>query len=318
MNAMKIRFLATIFLFPGLLPAAFSSPLTAPVLNKKGSVAATAPGGGIKLSEKGGFLPERTSIQTSPNSSLTYLAYPGGAVKLDEKTNSTLQHIEVVRDGDHIQRRAALMRLDAGRLFYTILKFQNKATQFQVTTPDRVVAVREKKPKPEGTDVAGMVEVKDKQTYATILSGSASISGTGGNPITVNAGSFYASDGTHITVLNLITGNFTTYDESGNVLNSRIATNAELLAGRTDFQSALGVAEEAVAEAGLDSSIGTAIAQTINQINRYLAFNGDPAISTTAVGSTQSSHPGPLLLGMNNGGSANPANTSGVIRSNER
>lgn len=315
---MKIRLLTAIFLFPGLLPAAFSSPIMAPVLYKKGGVAATAPGGSITLSAKGGALPEKTSVQTSPGGTITFLAYPGGAVKLDEGTNSTIQHLEVVRAGEHIQRRAALMRLDAGRLFYSILKFQNKVTQFQVTTPDRVVAVREKKPKPGGTDVAGMVEIKDKKTYATILAGSASIASAGGQSITVDAGSLYSSDGTHITVLNLITGNFSTYDESGNLLDSRNATGPELLAGRTDFQVALGVAEVAIEEAGLDPSIATAISHTINQINTYLASNGIQSISTTAIGSAPTTHSGVQLPGMNNAGTANPANISGVVRSGER
>jgi hypothetical protein len=315
---MKIRLLATIFLFPGLLPAAFSSPIMAPVLYKKGGVTATAPGGSITLSDKGGELPEKTAVQTSPGGVITFMAYPGGAVKLDESTNSSIQHLEVLRANGHIQRRAALMRLDAGRLFYSILKFQNKATQFQVTTPDRVVAVREKKPKPGGTDVAGMVDIKDKKTYATILAGSASISSAGGQAITVDAGSLYSSDGAHITVLNLITGNFSTYDESGNLLDSRNATGPELLAGRTDFQFALGVAEVAIEEAGLDPSMATAISHTISQINTYLASNNIPSLSTEGIGSAPTNRLGSVLPSMNNASTANPANVSGVVRSGER
>ena len=111
------------------------------------------------------------------------------------------------------------------------------------------------------------------------------------------------------------------FDALGNVTETRTTSGSELLAGRADFQVALGIAQQAIAAASLDGETVAAISQTVNQLNRVLAADGLDALiaagSNTPAGKTvQALTYAPF--GMDGAQTANPANISGVVRSGER
>ena len=85
---------------------------------------------------------------------------------------------------------------------------------------------------------------------------------------------------------------------------------------------ALGVAQQAISVAALDVGMFAAITRTLGQVNGYLAANGLQILTTTAVGATTANagFGGSTyrLPGMDGAQTANPANTSGVVRSGER
>jgi hypothetical protein len=317
------------------LSSALAGPIMASVVHKTGTVTATAPGAGAVTSQAGHALPEKSSLKTEPGSEIALNPFPGASVLITEKSETTLEQMEFVRDGEHVSKRAATLRLDAGRLFYSIEKFKPEVTKFQVTTPGRVVAVRANVIKPGGVDLAGMVEIVGKSLVVTVLSGSAAVSrqgsgsittevsGQSSSSVTVNGGSVFSDAPEGARLVNLTSGQVTLFDALGNALETRAATASELLAGRSDFQTAVTVAEQAIATVSLGGDITAAITQTLVKVNSNLALNGLEAMTTVAVGasetsSTSASRSGYPSLGMDGGQTANPANTSGVVRSGER
>jgi hypothetical protein len=320
---MKTHILNSLWFSLFSLSSALAGPIMAPVVHKTGTVTATAPGGGVVTSQVGHALPEKSSLKTDPGSEIAFDPFPGAAVLVTEKSETTIERMEFARDGERVSKRAATLRLDAGRLFYSIEKFKPEITKFEVTTPGRVVAVRAKVMKPGGVDLAGMVEIVGKSLIVTVLSGSAEVSGQGAGSITVNAGSVFTDASAGARLVNLVSGNVILFDASGNVLETRAATASELLAGRSDFQTAMAVAEQAIATASLGGDVTAAITQTLVKVNSELALNGLEALTTTAVGTsgTSSRSAGGSVypsLGMDGGQTANPANISGVVRSGER
>ena len=292
----------------------------APVVHTVGSVMATAPGSGPINSKVGGALPDKTSLKIAAGSEIAFDPYPGGLVLVTEKTDTTIDSLEFVRSGEQVQKRAATMRLDAGRLFFAIAKFKTNVTKFVVTTPDRAVAARAKPEKPAGVDVAGMVEVRGKSLLITVLSGAADLSGPGKGLMEINAGSMFSSDGATSRLLDMVSGKISFFDAAGDLVESRAANAAELLAGRTNFQSALGIAQQAISVGSLDGGMIAAITRTLVQVNSSLASNGLDALTATAVGAAKSGFGGATyqLPGMDGAQTVNPANISGVVRSGER
>ena len=299
--------------------SALASPLTAPVVHKIGPVNASC-SGGVVPAEVGRGLPEKSGLKIGPAAEVAFDPFPGSSVLVTEKSDASIQRIEFERQGEHVRKRAATLGLDAGRLFYSIEKFKPAVTQFQVITPGRIVSVRAKVTKPNGVDSAGMVEIVDKSLLVTVLSGSAEVSGQGGT-ITVGEGCVLTAGPAGAGLLNLIDGQVTMFDASGGVVETRAANPQEILAGRSNFQVALSVAEQAIATASLGADVTAAIGSTVAQINRDLTANGLAALTLTAAGAAAPQTAGFEVysgLGMPAAQTVNPANITGVVRSGER
>lgn len=295
----------------------------APVVHKAGTVTASAPGDGAINPQVGRAMPLKTSLKIAAGGEIAFAPFPGGTVLVTGNSEAAIEQMEFGRDGERVSKRAATLRLDAGRLFYTIEKFKPDATKFEVNTPDRVVAVRAKVTKPGGVDLAGMVEIVGKSVLVSVLSGSAEVTSPDGKSISVDAGSILTDAPAGARLVNLTTGKETTFDALGNMVETRTASAAELRAARAGFQIALEVAEQAISAASLGSGMLAAISRTLTDVNSALAANGLDALTTTAVGSTTAVGRGAQAsgytpLGLNGAQIVNPANVSGVVRSGER
>ncbi len=307
-------------LFVSSAPAA---PVTAPVVHKAGTVTASAPADGAVTPQVGRALPIKTALKIGPASEIAFDPFPGGTVLVTEKSETTIEQMEFDRDGDRVRKRAATLRLDVGRLFYAVEKFKPDVTKLKVITPGRVVAVRAKVTKPGGADLAGIVETVSKSVLVTVLSGSAEVSGPDGKSVVVDEGSVLTTAPAGTRLVNLLTGKTTMFDALGNVTETRTASADELLAGRAGFQTALGIAQQAIATASLGGETIAAISQTLIQLNRALTADGLDALTAIANGSTTVTGksvqaPTYSSLGMDGAQTANPANISGVVRSGER
>ena len=295
----------------------------APVVHKVGVVTASAPADGAVTPQVGRALPTKTALKIGPASEIAFDPFPGSTVLVTEKSETTIEQMEFERDSERVRKRAATLRLDAGRLFYTVEKFKPDVTKLAFTTPNRVVAVQAKVTKPNGVGLAGMVEVVGQSVLVTVLSGSAEVSSPDGKSIVVDEGSVLTAAPTGTRLVNLVTGRTTMFDTLGNVVETRTTSAAELLAGRADFQIAFGIAEQAIATASLDGETIAAMSQMLVQLNHALAADGlgaltmDAADSTTTAGkSVQAPIYSPT--GMDGAQTVNPANISGVVRSGER
>lgn len=291
----------------------------APVTHKVGTVTAV----GAETPKVGSALPMKTSLKISPASEIAFNPFPGGMVLVTERSETTIEKMEFERDGESVRTRAATLRLDAGRLFYSVEKFKPEITKLKVITPNRVMSVRAKVAKPGGVDLAGVVEIAGKSVLVTVLSGSAEVSGADAKSIVVDEGSVLTASSGGARLVNLLAGTTTMFDAAGNIAETRTASAAELLAGRADFQVALGITQQAMAAASLSGEMIAAISQTLSQLNRALAADSLGALTLASSGSNATaggSLPASLYspLGLNGAQTANPANISGVVRSGER
>ena len=322
-SAMKTPVLTGLLVSLISISSALAGPVMAPVVHKTGTVTASAPADGAATPQVGHALPMKTSLKIGAASEIAFDPFPGSTVLVTEKSEASIEQMEFDRDGERVRKRAATLRLDAGRLFYSVEKFKPDVTQFKVITPDRVVAARAKVTKPGGADLAGMVEIAGNSLRVTVLTGSAEVSSADGKSVVVDEGSLLTAAPAGARLVNLVTGKETIFDVLGNVTETRTASADELLAGRAGFQTALGVAEQAIATASLSGGMIAAISQTLVQLNRALAADGLDALTTVAVGSTTTaakSGQAPLYapFGMDGAQTVNPANISGVVRSGER
>jgi hypothetical protein len=320
---MKFHVVLIATLLAGAVSPAFSAPIMATVVQRKGSIAAAGANGHSLSTEIGKNLPEHTAVNVSAGGELGFIPFPSGFVLLGSQsgTSSAIEQLQLIRSGDRVQSRQATIRLDSGRLLFGVEQFDPQITSLEVATPHGTASAAEATEK-HGKNVAGVVEVLEDALKMTALGGACAFHGGEHGTIQLSAGSVLHKSSERLEVLNLLTGKVIAHGADGKVQHERAATADELQSGRETFQAAVGIVEQAISAGSLAASFTAAISGTVTEVNQALASAGIPAIDQTAVGATVSEPPRSASLFSGapapGGTSANPANVSGLVRSNER
>jgi hypothetical protein len=295
--------------------SAFAAPILARVIESKGSVSG---GNGGAALEAGASHPAGTTLTTGSASRISMISFPGSVVTYAADTEVTIQHLDVERTSN-ATTRTAKFRLQEGTLFFAIDKVNWDTTTFEVLVPTGKASA--KRPEPPKTATAGVATVRKGKLHVVAQAGRLDYTLPSGQSIAGHVGSVLTGDAGNLQVVNLSTGQVALYDSAGVATGSRAATPSELKAASEVFASAVELTETLIAAGTISSSIATAISETVAAVNQGLVSLGAEPLLTAQVGSLPSSSSSaslPAFSGSLGAGAANPANTSGGVRSPEQ
>ena len=305
----------------GVAPVALGAPMAvlAPVAEVRGSASWAGTGSARSGTLRGGeALAEGSAIRSGGGSRVVFSPVPGIAVSLANATSVTLLRQEVTKNGEAMVKRDAVLRLDAGTLSFSIDKRKTTKTRFVVLTPHGTM---------NAEHAVGTIAVTSSSVSISSLSGAATFTPGGSQgTISIAPGSLLTASGeganAQIRVIDGIGRTVTDFSAAGTPLATRSATGAELESIRNSFETTLAHAATAGSLGLLGPDAPGEITVTLTQINQSFATAGLAPVDTASVGSSPPGAksqagsevgPGAAPAGFSGGGSANPANTSGLI-----